>query len=107
LAGETFVSPLVKGQIGDNRPLEEIIDRPGVLRPSERQLEILLMLREGATHREIADSLDISTKTVEYHLDFLRRRVGIANIALLIRWAEGFEEKRAPKRSHPRRRQGS
>jgi DNA-binding NarL/FixJ family response regulator len=106
LAGRVYVTPLVRGRRGDPRSAQDILDRPGVVRPSERQLEILLMLREGATHREIADALDISTKTVEYHLDFLRRRVGIASIGQLIRWAEDFEDKAAPKRSYPRRGQG-
>jgi DNA-binding NarL/FixJ family response regulator len=92
LAGRTYVTPLVRARRGDQRTADRILERPEVIRPSDRQVDILLMLRDGATHREISDKLGISTKTVEYHLNSLRRRLGIASLGLLIRWAEQFKD---------------
>lgn len=35
---------------------------------TDRQIEILVLLQDGATYREIADKLFISPKTVEHHI---------------------------------------
>ena len=49
-------------------------------------------LREaaGLTQAQVADKLDISSKTVEYHVDSLTRRLGIRGKSQLIRWSERF-----------------
>ena len=57
---------------------------------SDRQRSILGLLRAGHTYRDIAGRLAISTKTVEYHVDMLTRRLGIKGKAQLIRWSEQF-----------------
>lgn len=103
LEGRPYVTPLVRARRGDIRPAHEVLNRPDLLRPSERQLEILGMLREGATHREIADKVGISTKTVEYHLNSLRGRLGVVSTGLLISWAEQFKDRDVGRTIRPRR----
>jgi len=57
---------------------------------SDRQQRLLGLLRAGYTYQVIAEKLDISTKTVEYHVDTMTRRIGVRGKAQLIRWAERF-----------------
>lgn len=59
---------------------------PTGLRLTSRQVEVLTILLNGLTQREAADQLGISRRTVEYHLDELRRRTGIRRMPLLLAW---------------------
>jgi len=56
-----------------------------VLRITPRQHEILRLVSIGHTNREIADSLDISVRTVEVHRFNLMRRLNVRNVAQLLR----------------------
>lgn len=85
IAGRVYVTPMVRhlGAGGD----PSTATRPGLVL-SERQRSILGLLRQGLPYRTIADRLGITTKTVEYHVDMLQRRVGVKGRVHLIRWAE-------------------
>lgn len=87
LAGRTYVTPIIRHQA-----LEPTADHalPGAdaIQVSDRQVQILKLLRAGNTHRQIADALGISTKTVEYHINVLRIRLGVPRTSQLLRWAE-------------------
>jgi len=52
-----------------------------------RQREVLQMIAEGKTTREMAQALDVSVKTVETHRAALMERLGIHDIAGLVRYA--------------------
>ena len=52
-----------------------------------RQLEILRLVSEGLTNREIADHLEISVRTTEVHRFNLMRRLKVRNVAQLLRQA--------------------
>jgi DNA-binding NarL/FixJ family response regulator len=54
---------------------------------TKREHEILLMVGQGATSREIAERLGISLKTVEVHRENLMKKLDAANAASLARWA--------------------
>ena len=54
---------------------------------SPRELEILKLLCDGLTAKEIGNRLDIAAKTVEYHRHNLGRKSHVTNIVLLVRWA--------------------
>lgn len=87
IRGETFLSPSVSGpvvadylhHVGDN---ELPIDR---LTP--RQREVLQLVVEGKTTKEIAAMLDVGVKTVETHRAKLMDSLDIHDIAGLIRYA--------------------
>jgi DNA-binding NarL/FixJ family response regulator len=87
LEGRTFLSPLMqaKGAGGNSTPAAA----QGVLL-TDRQRSILGLLRQGLTHSVIAGKLQISTKTVEYHVDVMGRRLGVVGRVQLVRWAEKF-----------------
>jgi DNA-binding NarL/FixJ family response regulator len=87
LAGRIYLTPMMQSRgAGGTSPLAE--NFPIVL--SDRQKSILGLLRAGHTYRVIASRLAISTKTVEYHVDMMTRRLGIRGKAQLIRWSEQF-----------------
>ena len=67
LEGGTFVSPAVAGQVSEvmKRGPATSSGRVGGL--TLRQLEILRMLAEGLSAKEIAAKADISPRTVEFH----------------------------------------
>jgi len=56
-----------------------------VLTPRER--EIARFAASGATSKEIAAKLDISPRTVEKHRADLMRKLGLRDVASLVRWA--------------------
>jgi DNA-binding NarL/FixJ family response regulator len=61
------------------------IDAPRALTP--RQKEILRLVAQGLTNREIAEHLEISVRTVEVHRFNLMRRLKVRNVAQLLRQA--------------------
>ena len=66
--------------------------RPAKLSPVEK--EIVRRLADGETVATIAEALGKSPKTVEYHSNRARLKIGSASIAILTRYAiaEGIIE---------------
>ena len=84
--GETYVSGEVarKTLLAQSRETEQ----SGLLkRLTPRQREILTLIAEGNTMRDIAGALDISVKTVESHRAQLMERLDIHEVAGLVRFA--------------------
>jgi DNA-binding NarL/FixJ family response regulator len=85
--GETYLSP------GVSRPvISEYIRRTSGFGGSpdsltSRQREILQMIGEGKNTKHIALTLEISVKTVESHRAQLMKRLGVRDIASLVRYA--------------------
>jgi len=52
---------------------------------TRRQQEVLTFIAEGLNNREIADQLNISSRTVEVHRFNIMRRLQVTNVAQLIR----------------------
>jgi len=52
-----------------------------------RQKEILRLVAQGCTNREIGQRLNISVRTVEVHRFNLMRRLRVRNVAQLLRQA--------------------
>ena len=73
-------------EVSDNRSQvsyeSELINR---LTP--RQVEVLKMIAEGRTTKQIALELNISVKTVETHRSQLMERLGVHDVAGLVRVA--------------------
>lgn len=64
--------------------------RPGRPRAdglTRREREVLQLLAEGHNNREVALRLDRSVKTIETHRARLMRKVGVASLAELVRYA--------------------
>lgn len=66
----------------DARPAEA---PSGPLTPRER--EVVQLIAEGRSTKEIADSLGLSVKTAETHRTNVMRKLGVGSVAALVRWA--------------------
>lgn len=82
----TYLSPAVSKHLADYvRRQGREVDSSELLTP--RQREILQLIAEGRTTREIAQILQIGIKTVETHRTQLMERLDIHDIAGLVRYA--------------------
>jgi DNA-binding NarL/FixJ family response regulator len=84
--GETYLSPSVSKSVGDY--IDHVGTEPTELgRLTPRQREVLQLIAEGHTNREIAALLEISIKTVESHRTQLMDTLDIHEVAGLVRFA--------------------
>jgi DNA-binding NarL/FixJ family response regulator len=84
--GEIYLSPAISKQVAQYvRRVGSEFDALDRLTP--RQREVLQLIAEGRTSREIAQLLGISVKTVESHRTHLMDRLDIHDIAGLVRYA--------------------
>lgn len=82
-AGGHYLSPKIQ-----ERLIHRVADRNGA--PPEltpRQTEILRLVASGRTTKEIARSLEISPKTVEFHRAQIMDKIGVHDVAGLTRHA--------------------
>jgi len=85
--GQRFISPAVSnevlsGYLKNGNGLSRKVD---VLTPRQRQ--VLQLIAEGRTNKEIATLLTLSVKGVEKHRSDLMKRLDLHNIAELVRYA--------------------
>jgi DNA-binding NarL/FixJ family response regulator len=87
LEGRTFIAPALAGDLvrATTRGPGSATDPIAAVTP--RQREILQLLAEGKSAKQIAATLDISTRTVEFHKYTLMETVGAKNSAELIHFA--------------------
>lgn len=87
--GDTFLSPSVSGQIVQEyitrAQQTEGVDDYAILTGRER--EVLQLLAEGHSTREIAEVLVLSVKTIETHRANLMKKLDIHNLPDLTRYA--------------------
>jgi DNA-binding NarL/FixJ family response regulator len=85
--GQTWLSPAISKTVVDalSRGEKPPVGPFEVLSP--RQREILQLIAEGRSSKEIAQQLQLSVKTVESHRNELMERLGIHGVAGLVRYA--------------------
>lgn len=90
----TAVHSVLRGRLYVSRTIDVSLE--GLLAPvgsklsdslTVRQREVLQLVAEGRTAREIADTLGISHKTVEFHKASIMRLLGLHTTAELTRYA--------------------
>lgn len=86
VAGQTYLSPAISRQV-----IVNYITRVGVIVPPDpltpRQREILQLVAEGRSTKEIAFALEISVKTVETHRAQIMERLDIHDVPSLVKYA--------------------
>ncbi|MBI1805875.1 MAG: response regulator transcription factor [Ignavibacteria bacterium] len=85
--GETYLSPPVSQHVIDAYRQHGFDGKGPVEQLSSRQREVLQLIAEGHTTKEIALLLNVKTKTVESHRTQLMERLGIHDVAGLVRFA--------------------
>jgi DNA-binding NarL/FixJ family response regulator len=86
-SGEKYFSPLVSPDVIKDRGGRLSADRAWIERLTPRQREILQLIAERHTTKEIAVILNISVKTVETHRAQLMQRLTIHDVPGLVRFA--------------------
>jgi len=87
LDGGTFVSPALAGELFQcmKDAVAQVVDP--ATRLTLRQRDILRLLAEGLSAKEIAKRLDISSRTVEFHKYQMMESLGVKSGAELIHFA--------------------
>jgi DNA-binding NarL/FixJ family response regulator len=87
--GETYLSPAISKQVvaGFLQRGTDGAGPQGDDRLTPRQREILQLIAEGKSSKEVAHVLDISLKTVETHRAQIMERLEIRDLAGLVRYA--------------------
>ncbi len=86
-AGASYLSPAITQQVVD------AIARPGDSSPSgvamltDREREVLQLIAEGLSSKEIASMLGVSLKTVDSHRSNLMEKLDIHKVSGLVRFA--------------------
>jgi DNA-binding NarL/FixJ family response regulator len=84
LRGHTYVTPLIAKEVvdgmlnGDSRPLAEL---------TARQQEVLQLIVDGFSAKDIAGKLNISHRTVEFHKAQLMQQLNLHSTVELIKFA--------------------
>jgi len=84
-AGQRYLSPRVADVVIDDYAGDERDDP--LARLSTREREVLQLLAEGHTGAQIAERLSLSQKTVETYRARLVEKLGIRDLAGLVRFA--------------------
>ena len=87
LQGRTYLTPLLAGEVLEaiKQGRDQADDPVASITP--RQREVLQLLVEGLSAKEIASSLSLSVRTVEFHKYQMMETLGIRTNAELIRFA--------------------
>lgn len=89
MAGQIYLTPAIAGIVvegfKDRLPPAESPTDAGMLSPKER--EVLQLLAEGSSTKEIADRLKVSVKTVDTHRQHIMDKLGLRSIAELTKYA--------------------
>ncbi len=84
--GRLFLGAAIKADVGPGGTVRQHQDPFDRLTPRERQ--VLQLISEGHTNRQIADMLYISAKTVEKHRASLMSKLGVHDVPGLVRLAQ-------------------
>jgi DNA-binding NarL/FixJ family response regulator len=83
---EIYLSPrLSKALLDTLWALSDQVDGPRSALLSEREQEVLQLLAEGHTNKDIAELLHLSPKTVEKHRANIMNKLGVNDFAMLLR----------------------
>ena len=76
------VAPILLGRLQSPSPSQPILDLL-----TKREREVLRLIGQGATSKEIAQRLGMSPKTAQVHRDNLKQKLDLHTTAALVRYA--------------------
>src|SRR5688572_12049859 len=85
--GKQYISPILAQSASLDSSRGGAAGRAAPLELTPRQREVLTLIAEGYSTKDIARTLSISVKTVETHRAQLMERLGIHDVAGLVRYA--------------------
>ena len=87
LTGRKYLTPLLPQSWVDVQPRQLSSMQADCRDLSAREREVLQLLAEGMSAKQIAAALNVSNKTVEFHKYRIMRKLGIHTIAQLTKYA--------------------
>ncbi|MEE9282032.1 MAG: response regulator transcription factor [Myxococcota bacterium] len=87
LAGRTYITPLIAKELVEACRERAEQDADPLRKLTPRQREVLQLLAEGRSAKEIAAVLNVSRRTAEFHKYRMMEELGIRTSAELIRFA--------------------
>jgi DNA-binding NarL/FixJ family response regulator len=88
--GRRFFTPHVAETIAEaylTNKASPASDSGGQVALTTREREVIQLLAEGKSNKEVATSLNISTRTAEGHRAEIMRRLKLGSLAELVCWA--------------------
>ena len=85
-AGGAFFSPEI-ARLALNRFIQENGDGPDLAELTNREREVLILVAEGLSNKDIANRLGVGVRTVETHRERIMRKLAIHSVAGLTRFA--------------------
>ncbi len=85
--GDVYLSPRISRQIVERYTRAAAAEPDPLAGLTARQREILQLVAEGRSSKEIAGMLQVSVKTVESHRGQIMERLGIHDVTGLVRFA--------------------
>jgi DNA-binding NarL/FixJ family response regulator len=85
--GNNYITPLLAGDLVSTLMATGSQRNTGEHTLTARQREVLQLLAQGKTMKEVATQLSISTRTTESHKYEIMRHLGVTTMAELIRYA--------------------
>jgi DNA-binding NarL/FixJ family response regulator len=76
------ITPIVLGRLNQTRP-----GRMNNSALTRREREVMRLIGEGSSAKDIAHKLGISPKTAQVHRDNLKHKLGLRTTADMVRWA--------------------
>lgn len=86
-AGRTFFDPAIAGVVAEDVRRERDAPTDPFDALTDREREVLTLLAKGQTYQQIAETLFISPKTVDFHRANILRKLGLSSRADLTRYA--------------------
>ncbi|MBS1597199.1 MAG: response regulator transcription factor [Bacteroidetes bacterium] len=81
--GNKYVCEEIRNILSD-QSLEETADSPSINTLTEREMQIINLIKQGFSSKEIASNLEISLKTVEVHRHNILKKLKLKNSASLV-----------------------
>ena len=86
MSGKNWVSPsvttLMVGKLRDGKPKSN----SGVL--TEREIEVIRLIADGLTTKDIASRLNIADRTVEFNVSNIYDKLGVNTRGAIVHWAQ-------------------
>lgn len=87
LKGRTYITPIIAEELMQTYKNGSDIKKDPVRKLTSRQREVLQLLAEGKSAKEVAKSLHISSRTVEFHKYHIMEELGLKTSAELVQFA--------------------
>ncbi len=87
LGGQAYVSPELEDEVIQQFPNSNTHQTRTGPRLTGRERQILQLVAEGRTSKETAQLLNVSVKTVSFHRDNLKNKLGLRSTAELTKYA--------------------